>query len=777
MTYQKGRYPIFTNTLHMEEDEAMIEKEPSQLDMIRVPQLRTSDGRYISSQERHEDAIRRKLTVIVNRAAALDCQLPYVCHTMEEYNRADPLDKTGNPTPFTSLLDEEEVATYYETVSSLEQMVPRASLSAEELAQYEKLEKLDRRVWQNHISESEYQRRVAREAKLASKEAAIVACRVAHSNLEQMTSDEIARYLSHHVRNHQRIILEIAHMLSQLNNPIQPATDRFIKMVFCGSNGVGKTELIRHIAQLCRMQPGGEYDACHITIDFATCLEKGHANIITGPGPGYLGCDEPCLVDHLCNALDFLNEKEKQLEAAEEQRRYNDPQKKHRRFKAIMLEINEMDKGTLSIFTALNGLLSTGRVKSHRNRTFVLPPDVFLIMCACSNFASEYFCSLPAYSAHNYALAQSKIAESMIEKGLKPWDIDRIGVPLPFFPIEVNDAREILRFKLHELIAQNGLYIERIRMSMSMSEATQEGFIDHIIDTLYNKTVGIRRIVEHMKRELAFNLTTQREFLERHLDEAIPVPLAKRPILTFQCIPYHSTTRTTKLTMASIARDAHLGMRDRSHGLNESNLAECLAQQCDIAYFVLDCSAITKKNVIGVHVLSPMPNENDQSSPLSTKRKPERHEQQEEDDDDEGDHTTIRPKKKRRVNKPVPTETMQEEMDPIDDNVMIGPMNDIIEEPIVVQNNNENHRDNEMRNDDLFDEAAITTATEEGEDDDDDVEVRRVAATIHGRPRRAYDGFEYYDTQNKRSRYRCTNTECRAIVENRRIAKHQCKKK
>lgn len=757
----------------MQEEKDTDDARPNEegTEMIRVPQLHIVDGRYVSSQERHEDAIRRKLTVIVNRALATEYQLPYVCHTMEEYNRADPLDKSGNPTPFTSLLDEEEVATYYETVSLLEPMVARHTLSEEELTQYEKLDNLDRRVWHNHISESEYHRRMAREAKLVNKEASIVACRVSHSNLAQMTSDEIGRHLSHHVRNHPRNILEISHMLSQLNNPIQAATDRFIKMLFCGSNGIGKTELIRHIAQLCQMHPGGEYEQCHITIDFATCLEKGHANIITGPGPGYIGCDEPCLVDHLCNALDFLNEKEKELSATEQQRAYVDPQQR-RRFKAIMIEINEMDKGTLNIFTALNGFLSTGRVKSHRNRAFVLPPDVFLIMCACSNFASDYFCSLPAYSAHNYVLAQTKIGEAMIEKGLKPWDIDRIGVPLPFFPIEVNDAREILRFKLRELIAQNGLYIERIRMSMSMSDAAQEDFIDHIIDTMYNKTVGIRRIVERMKRELAYNVTTQREFLCRHLDEATPVPLAKRPILSFQCIPYHSTTRTTKLSMASLARDAYLGKRDRSHGLNESNLAECLAQQCDIAYFVLDCSVVKTKNTVGLHVLTPMPRENEPST--TAKRKPEH------DIDDEGelmiDADDDAPKKKkerkkRRVNKIHPEEEKEEE-EVIDNHEMVEEQEMLIEEH--VHNNQMNVNEENETEDDLFYGMGQITATED--DDEEEEEQRRVAAA-HGRPRRTFDGFEYYDTHNKRSRYRCINTDCRAIIENRRIEKHRCKKK
>ena len=713
------------------------------LSMIKVPQIIEIGGRYVSSQERHEEAIKRHLTVIVSRNVAIECQLPFVCHNMDEYTRSNPLDKSANPTPYTSLLGEDEVVAYYNTASDLEEMVDRDSLSPEKQKQYDELNQLDREVWRNHVSENEYRKRVARETKIANKEKAAVACRIEKANIQFMTSNEIFRYLSHHIRNHEKNLLEIAHVLSQVNQPIQEATDQFLKMVFCGSSGIGKTDLIRHIALLCGVQRGGEYEKCHISLDFATCLEKGHANIITGPGPGYIGCEEPCLVDRLIDAKDFIQEMEQREEMNEDEK--NGRYKKRQRPKIILLEINEMDKGTLNLFTALNGFLNNGCISSHRDRHFVLPPDVFIIMCACSNFADDYFKSLPdaTYRAHNRTEASIKIKESMASNGLKEWDIVRLGTVMPFFPINKNDTREIVRFKLREVIAQRGLYVEHIRMSLSMSDDSQDCFVDHLMDNMYTSTGGIRGIIYTMKRQLAFNLTTQREFIEKYIDASVPVPLAKRPMLVFQCVYYENILKANKkqnVTMAALNKDFYLKVRDRSHGMNESNLADCLAIKCDIAYFVLDCdNVIKKKDTLGIHVLAPIPKSTEEvhlSQQMLLKRKID-----EDDDDDDDDDDAPTKKKPKKKSLSIEEEEEEEEKQPIQ------------------------WYDNSK--DDI-----IVTEEECEETTNDNTEDSRP-----GRPRKSIEGFTYYDTKNKRSRYRCDNRDCRAILEGRRTDKHACKTK
>lgn len=719
----------------------MMEEESSEETrgtMIRVPRIMEENGRFISSQERHEEAIKRHLTVIVSRTTAIECQIPFVCHSMSEYNRSNPFDKSTNPTPFSSLLDEDELTAYYNRASELEEHIELESLSPEKQKEYQELNRLDREMWHNHISEAEFRKRVARENKLSDREQSLVVCRVDKADINTMTSDEIYRRLSHHIRNHSRSLLDIAHMLAQINQPIQKAFNRFIKMVFCGSSGIGKSELIRHIITLFDMQEGGAYEKSRIFIDFATCLDKGHANIITGSGPGYIGSDDPCLVDKLNDALDFINmmETKEAMEAEEEQ----DEErcivgqkniKKKKRAKIIMLHINEMDKGTNSIFTALNRFLDVGSLTSHKGRHFGLPSDVYLVMCACSNFGSDYFRSLsmnPTRS-HDRGEARKMIVESMSEKGLQEWDIVRLGTLIPFFPINKNDSREILRFKLREWIAQKGLYIDHIKMSMSMSDVNQELFIDHFMDNMYTESGGIRQIVYTMETELSKNLTTQREFLEKHIDASVPVPLAHRPMLHFQSIEYREGS---KFTMANISKDAVLRFRDRSHRLNESTLEECLTYKCDIGFFVLDCDAIKKKDTIGVHILSPIPKRVSQST--TPKRVLDQ-------------IHIIDQSKRRKIDH-------NEEKD-----MTIDESQSLILDQI----------------DDVEDQEGNALFFEENDEGEDSTSVS--IQQKRGRTRKEYEGFTFYDTRNKRSRYRCDNRECRQIVESRRIANHRCRTK
>ncbi len=708
-----------------EGDEERNEELLSSSRMIRVPQIREIDGRYVSSQQIHEEAIKRHLTVIVSRNTAIACKIPFVCHTMHEYVRSNPYDKSANPTPFSSLLDEEELQTYYNTVADREEMVERDSLPLETQKKYDELNRLDREVWHNHINEKEYRKRVARENKLILKEKALVSGRIEKTEIQDMTSNEIYHHLSHHIRNHDKVLLEISHFLSQLNQPIKEATDRFIKMVLCGSTGLGKTELINLIARLCGIHLGSEYEKCHIAIDFATCLEKGHANIITGPGPGYIGCEEPCLVDKLFDAVDVIIQKEAELAMNEDE---NHVSKRRKRAKIIMLEINEMDKGTLNIFTALNSFFDKGCVSSHRGRRFILPPDVFLVMCACSNFASDYFKSLPTNdnSMHNHREAENRIVEAMTKKGLQDWDIVRLGTLIPFFPINKHDATEIMRFKLREFIAQQGLFVDHINMGMSMSDDSQECFIDHIMNNLYTQANGIRQIVYRMKKELAYNLTTQSEFLEKHLDASVPVPLAKRPVLIFKSLIYEDLVKAkTTVTMATLMKDSHLKVRDKSHALNERRLEDSLRMKCDIAFFVLDCEAIKKKDSLGIHVLSPM-SKSPIFSPSPLKRKIV--------DDDEEDEMIDEVKKKTVKRKKKETESEEDEQ------MMVE------KEPLIT-----------------FEEETTM---------DNDSEKKR-----QGRPRKVIEGFTFYDVRHTRPRYRCDNSDCHMIIEARRTGNHQCREK
>ena len=333
-----------------------------------------------------------------------------------------------------------------------------------------------------------------------------------------------------------------------------------------------------------------------------------------------------------------------------------------------------------------------------------------------------------------------QIRSAMRAKGLKDCDIMRLGVPYPFFPINRNDAREIMRFKLREHIAQRGLYVHHIQMCLSMSEDSQELFVDHLIENMYVEIEGIRPMVERMKRELTYAMTTHREYLERYIDPAVcMVPLAKRPVLLFQSIDYHE-----RLSLASIARNPYLGERDRSHSLNEYNIEDCIECHANVAFLVLTCDIVnTRKKAIkrlppSVHVLSAISTANPASKRKATVITVDQEEAE-------------RPTKVARLSMSSHSSGEEEQEYTNEESIQIEQEE---EEVLTMPDMNEQ-----------------VEAEEEEEYEATVLKERKV-----GRPRKIPDGFEFYDTRNKRSRFRCLKPECRDIENSLKGAlKHTCK--
>lgn len=732
---------LFDNDDNLQQQDQEEEEECS---LIRRPQLRLVDGQYISSQQRHEETIKRYLTVIVNRNDAETNKMPFICHYVSEYDRRNPYDKTCHVTPYTSLLSISEIADYYNNVPS--QIEDVTNMSEEKVRDYERLNELDNDVWLNRVPDEVSQKRAKREEKLRAKEKKLIACYVTKEDVQQMDSNEIYRYISYHVRYHDRCVHEISQTLAQLNSPIQRPSDRFIKMVICGTTGIGKSEIVRCIIKLCGMQEGGAYEACKIKLCFHTCLDKSHANIITGSGPAYIGFDQPCLVDRLIKALSFIQTKE-----AEEANNGN----KKKRAKIILIEIQEIDKGTIDIFTTLNEFLDKGILASHRDpdHPFVLPPDVFLLVCASGNFAKDYFSSLSSgdreddsHDEEGFDLVDAKdeIKRAMLKKGLAECDVSRLGKIFPLFPMSIHNASEILMFKLREFIASDGHYIPRIRMCIQMSQATQEQFVNHMIESSYVKSLGIRQLVERMEDELKYNLTTQREFLAKYLDESLPVPLETRPLLQFQCV------QAAKITdMGAIRHIPYLDGRDRSNEANTCKIKDCISQKCDIAYFILTHESI-KNQLHGIHVLTPMKKksssrEKKQTTALNQAKVVKYEKEREEMVMILGDKTTNDYEK---------VLAMDQVLEPLK----------LDAEITVVHKRKRDHVEEEEED---FGEKPQKKKKNKKK------KIDHVEQQSTGRPRNEYEGFQFYETKSNRSRYQCNK--CSVVCDTRAIGKHQCK--
>lgn len=604
--------------------------------LIRVPQLtQYENGDYVTSHAQHEDAIRRMHTVVVSRAHAQTHQLPFVCHSHSEANCHNPFDKTFSINPYSSLVSPDLLRDYYAHVDLTVPKVRASDLSPAVVKDYERLNRLDDRLWLRAVPEHEMQTRKNNEERARLAEQSLVVCPIQKNRIEEMSSSEIYAWLAHRVQHQEASLMDVAKTLSRINSPIQDSTNRFIKLIVCGSSGLGKSTVCTEIAHLCGLQKSR--DRCYIELNFNTCQEKGHANMIVGSPPSYIGHDDENLVDRLLSAYEeieardeapvvttadangetmLIENQQQQQEDEETKAVIAMAERPTQRRRIIMVHIEELDKGSLEMFVALNGFLESGTLTSIKGRVFTLPRDVFLVLCASSNFAADYFNSLSEQQCNTRDITDARraIRLAMQTKGLQDCDITRLGRCTPFFPLSYEQAHDIMRRKLREFIARGVNCLESIRCAMHMDDTQQEAFIDYLMQGHYCRQEGIRPLENLMREELEDNASSQREFVAHHLDEATPRPLAERPVLRFECIRYRASLTLQQL----LSHDACMNRRDNTDIFISARLQSCLDQHCDIAYFVLEHGEFTDHRN-GIHVLTPMKRlASPSSSPLLT---------------------------------------------------------------------------------------------------------------------------------------------------------------
>ncbi len=631
--------------------------------LIRVPQLtQYENGDYVTSHAQHEDAIRRMHTVVVSRAHAQAHQLPFVCHSHSEANCHNPFDKTFSINPYSSLVSPEILRDYYAHVELTVPKVRASDLSSAVVKDYERLNRLDDRLWLRAVPEHEILARKTAEERARLAEQSLVVCPIQKNRIEEMSSGEIYAWLAHRVQHQEASLMDVAKTLSRINSPIQDSTNRFIKLIVCGSSGLGKSTVCTEIAHLCGLQKSR--DRCYIELNFNTCQEKGHANMIVGSPPSYIGHDDENLVDRLLSAYEEIEARDEApvttttaVDANGEAMLVEDEEEETKaviamaerptqRRRIIMVHIEELDKGSLEMFVALNGFLESGTLTSIKGRVFTLPRDVFLVLCASSNFAADYFNLLSEQQCNTRDITDARraIRLAMQTKGLQDCDITRLGRCTPFFPLSYEQAHDIMRRKLREFIARGVNCLESIRCAMHMDDTQQEAFIDYLMQGHYCRQEGIRPLENLMREELEDNASSQREFVAHHLDEATPRPLAARPVLRFECIRYRAGLTLQQL----LSHDACMNRRDNTDIFISARLQSCLDQHCDIAYFVLEHAEFTDRRN-GIHVLTPMkrlasPSSSPLITPLRLVESSDAIDRSDIDDDDEANKTIERPK-------------------------------------------------------------------------------------------------------------------------------------
>lgn len=388
---------------------------------------------------------------------------------------------------------------------------------------------------------------------------------------------DIYAHLSTRIRYQDRAIRAIAHQLYIIkhsnsrpsdviqNNNTQRQKAQVYTITASGTSGSGKSSVIEHIRPLFHMEPGGQNERCFKQMRFGNFSDKSHRNAITGAGQGFQGCDAPCLVDHLLDALSFIRAR--------------------RTCNLIVLFIDELCKSDseVGVLDSLNSLLGDGYLKRASDETaFQLPPDVSLLVYGTSNFGARAMMRLATQNTSDaYSRAKGLILEEMRAKGMEECNIGRLGEIVPFFPLTHEQARAVMRDemdqKIEELARVDGqLYL--------LGEEDRDHFLTHYFDGIYVPEQGLRhpsRTLEIELRALHINLV---QFLDQYMPPNQEKPYRQLPTLSFHTLPYGGDVQSVG---DALDRCHELQWVMEEDGTSAANLRDSISSGATVAYFRL----------------------------------------------------------------------------------------------------------------------------------------------------------------------------------------------
>ena len=233
-----------------------------------------------------------------------------------------------------------------------------------------------------------------------------------------------------------------------------------VSMIFAGPTGVGKTELVKVLADELFKQPESL-----IRLDMSEFMEKHSVSRIIGAPPGYVGYDE----------AGQLTEKIR------------------RRPHAVIL-FDEIEKAHPDVLNILLQILDDGRITDAQGR-HVNFENAIIIMT--TNAGSEISTAISGFSNQKEEKSKEK-TEKALFNFLRPEFINRIDEIITFRHLDKKDFVEIARLflnKLSDFMKEKGTKL-----------VFDDAVLEFIADASYSEKYGARNM---------------RRFIEKHVEDKI----------------------------------------------------------------------------------------------------------------------------------------------------------------------------------------------------------------------------------------------------------------
>ena len=249
-----------------------------------------------------------------------------------------------------------------------------------------------------------------------------------------------------------------------------------VSFIFAGPTGVGKTELVKVLANDLFCSP-----ETLIRLDMSEFMEKHAVSRIIGAPPGYVGYDE----------AGQLTEKIR------------------RRPYSVVL-FDEIEKAHPDVLNILLQILDDGRITDARGKTVNFENTVIVMT---TNAGSDHSAATAGFSASEQTAAEDK-TQKALSAFLRPEFLNRVDEIITFRQLDRNDFVRIASIMLGELSAA----LAEKHITLTVTDAAKE----QIADKSYSRTYGARNMRRYIQKEVEDRLAAELiSGYEHHYTQAI----------------------------------------------------------------------------------------------------------------------------------------------------------------------------------------------------------------------------------------------------------------
>ncbi len=284
--------------------------------------------------------------------------------------------------------------------------------------------------------------------------------------VHRLTEDEATRLLSLENRIHERVVGQ-EDAVSAVSRAIRrgradiSVRKRPVSFIFAGPTGVGKTELVKTIAEVMF----NSEDAL-IRFDMSEFMEKHSVSKLIGSPPGYVGYDE----------AGQLTEKVRR-----------------KPYSVILLD--EIEKAHPDVFNLFLQILDDGRVADSHGK-IVNFENTIIIMT--TNAGSEFNNTSMGFNSDNEVTLKGNVEKSL-KQHFRPEFLNRIDEIVTFKPLTKDELKSILNLMLRDITGK----MQEKGAKIEITDSAKELILENGYDVKYGARPLKRSIQRLLEDKLA----------------------------------------------------------------------------------------------------------------------------------------------------------------------------------------------------------------------------------------------------------------------------------